>query len=79
MMTSKLMGQRFMEAGGLFLIGDGIMGLVRPRRQSLLGRFGPDLSRALTEELIEYPKIACSVYLAEVALGAVLFLGRTWR
>ena len=76
-MTSKLIGRRFIEAGGLFLIGDGIMGLLRPRRHSLLWHFGPELGRAVTEELIEHPKMARSVYLAELALGVILSLSQT--
>ncbi len=67
-MTNKLLGRRLLEAGGLFLIGDGVMGLLRPRRHSWLWHFGPELGRAMTEELAEHPKLARSVYLAEVAV-----------
>jgi hypothetical protein len=76
-MTSKLISRRLLEAGGLFLIGDGIMGLLRPRRQSLLGQCGPELSRAMTEELAEHPKMARSIYLAQVAIGVALALCQT--
>jgi hypothetical protein len=72
-MTSKSTTRLLLEAGGLFLIGDGITGLVRPRRQSLLWHFGPELARAVTEELGDHPKLARSVYLTEVALGIALF------
>ena len=77
MMTSKLISRRLLEAGGLFLIGDGIMGLLRPRRHSMLWQFGPELGRAVIEEFIEHPKIARSVYLAELALGIALSFGQT--
>jgi hypothetical protein len=77
MMTSKLTSRCLIEAGGLFLIGDGIMGLLRPRRRSLLWQCGPELGRAMTEELAEYPKIARSIYFAEVALGVALSLCQT--
>ena len=75
-MTSKLIGRRFLEAGGLFLAGDSMMGLLRSRRHSLLWHFGPELGRAATEELIEHPKIARSVYVAELALGLALWFGQ---
>ncbi len=75
-MTSKLIGRRFLDSGGLFLIGDSMMGLLRPRRHSLFGHFGSELGRAATEELIEHPKIARSVYVAELALGIALSFGQ---
>jgi hypothetical protein len=76
-MTSKLISRRLLETVGLFLIGDGLMGILRPRRHSLLWHFGPELGRAVTEELVEHPKMARSVYLAEVALGIVLSCAQT--
>jgi len=75
-MTSKSTTRLLLEAGGLFLIGNGVMGLLRPRRQSLLWYFGPELAQAVTEELADHPKLARSVCLAEVALGIALFAGQ---
>ena len=72
-MTSNSTTRLLLEAGGLFLIGDGILGLWRPRRYSMLWHFGPELAKAVTEELADYPKLARSVYAAEVALGVALF------
>jgi hypothetical protein len=76
-MTSKHLSRRLLETAGLFLIGDGLMGILRPRRHSLLWHFGPELGRAVTEELAANPKLARSVYLAEVALGIVLSVSQT--
>jgi hypothetical protein len=76
-MTSKLISRRLLETAGLFLIGDGLMGILRPRRHSLLWHFGPELGRAVSEELASNPKVARSVYLAEVALGIVLSVSQT--
>jgi hypothetical protein len=76
-MTSKLIRRRLLETAGLFLIGDGLMGILRPRRHSVLLHFGPELGRAVTEELSANPKMARSVYLAEVALGIVLSCSQT--
>ncbi len=76
-MTNNLMTRRLIQLGALFLIGDGLMGLIRPRWQSLLGRFGPQLARAATEELADYPKTARALYLAEAALGVALVSSQT--
>jgi hypothetical protein len=71
-MLNNVITRRLIEAGALFLIGDGIMGLLRPRRHSLLWHVGPELVRAMTEELAEHPKTARGVYFAEIALGVAL-------
>jgi len=71
-MTNNLTARRLLELGALILIGEGIMGLLCPRRHPLLWRFGPELARATTEELAEHPKTARLIYLAEVATGIAL-------
>jgi hypothetical protein len=71
-MTNNLIARRLIDMGALFLIGDGIMGLLKPRWHSLLWRFGPELARAATEELAEHPKTARAIYLAEAALGVAI-------
>ncbi len=76
-MTNNLMTRRLIQLGALFLIGDGLMGMINPRWQSLLGRFGPQLARAATEELADYPKTARALYLAEAALGVALISSQT--
>ena len=63
------MQKRLLEPFALILIGDGLMGLLRPRRHSLLWHFGPQLAKAVTEELAEHPNTARSIYAAELALG----------
>ncbi|MEP6937035.1 MAG: hypothetical protein ABI871_03100 [Chthoniobacterales bacterium] len=73
-MINDLTTRRLIQVGALFLIGDGIMGLIKPRWHSLLWRFGPQLARAVTEELVEHPRTARSVYLAEAAIGIGLAL-----
>ena len=76
-MTSNLATRRIVQLGALFLIGDGVMGLLKPRWHSLLWHFGPQLARAVTEELAEHPKVARSIYLAEAAIGVVLAASQT--
>jgi hypothetical protein len=68
-MTSNLIVRRLVQLGALFLIGDGVMGLLKPRWHSLLWHFGPELARAATEELAEHPNTARGIYFAEAAIG----------
>jgi hypothetical protein len=71
-MNNNLIARRLIQLGALFLIGDGVMGLLQPRWHSLLWHCGPELARAATEELAEHPKTARAVYLAEAAIGVAL-------
>ena len=71
-MKQELITKRLFELAGLVLIGDGLMGLLRPRRHSLLWHFGPELAKAVTEELAEHPKTSRAIYAAEFALGVAL-------
>lgn len=71
-MTNNLMVRRLIQLSALFLIGDGVMGLLKPRWHSLLWHFGPEIARAATEELAENPKTARAIYLAEAAIGVAL-------
>jgi hypothetical protein len=71
-MANNFLIRRLTEMGALFLIGDGIMGLIKPRWHSLLWHFGPQLMRAATEELAEHPRTARAIYLAEAAVGIAL-------
>ncbi len=71
-MKKKFITKRLLELGGLILIGDGLMSLLRPRRHSLLWHFGPQLAKAVTEELADHPKTSRAVYAAELAVGVAL-------
>lgn len=64
--------RRVVELGALLIIGDGVMGLIKPRWHSLLWHFGPELVRSTSEELAEHPQTARALYAAEVALGILL-------
>jgi hypothetical protein len=59
-----------LELAGLILIIDGLMGLFR--RHSLLWHCGPELAKAVTEELADHRKTSRAIYAAEVALGVAL-------
>jgi hypothetical protein len=67
-----MLTKRILELAGLFLIGDGLMGLLHPRRHSLLWHFGPQLAKALTEELAEHRNASRGIYAAELAAGIAL-------
>lgn len=71
-MANNSLGRQVLKLGALILIGNGVMGLIRPRWHSLVWHFGPELAKAATEELAEYPKVARSVYMAQAALGVLL-------
>lgn len=72
-MESNLIGRRLIEAGAVLLIGDGLMGLVRPQSHSLLWHVGPQLVKAATEEVAAHRTTARVVSAAKVALGVALF------
>ena len=76
-MTNNLITRRVIQLGAFFLIGDGVMGLLKPRWHSLLCHFGPQLARAATEELAEHPNTARAVYLAEAAIGIAIAASQT--
>ena len=76
-MKSRMTTRRLVQLGALFLIGDGVMGLIKPRWHSLLWSFGPELARAATEELATHPKTARALYLTEAAVGIVLAAQQT--
>ena len=71
-MPKSEVGRKAIQLGALVLIADGVMGLITPRWQSLLWRFGPELMKAANEELAAHPKTARSVYLAELVGGLAL-------
>lgn len=71
-METDLVTRRVVQAAAFLLIGEGIMGLIKPRRRSLLWRFGPQIARAATEELADHSTSARCVYAAEAALGLLI-------
>ncbi|MDQ6912260.1 MAG: hypothetical protein M3128_05230 [Verrucomicrobiota bacterium] len=71
-MKNELVKRRLIELGALLLIGEGIMGLIQPRRYSLLWHFGPRLLKAATEELAEHPIAARAIYALEAAAGIAI-------
>ena len=71
-MTDNLATRRLIQVGALFLIGDGIMGVINPRRRSLLWHLGPQLVKAVTEEIGDNPKTARAINAGKIAAGVML-------
>ena len=76
-MTNNLVARRIIQLGALFLIGDGVMGLLKPRWHSHLWHFGPQLAQAATEELADHPNSARAVYFLEAAIGIAIAAQQT--
>lgn len=60
---------RLVELGAMVVIGDGMIGLVAPRRHSLLWRFGPESYRQLMESFAERPALVRGLAASEVGAG----------
>jgi hypothetical protein len=69
-MKQDLITKQLLGLASLILIVDGLMGLFR--RHSLLWHCGPELAKAVTEELADHRKASRAVYGTELALGIVL-------
>ena len=71
-MTTNPTPRRIVEGFALFLIGDGVMGLLKPRRHSLLWDCGPDPIREFMEMLAANRNLARGIYIAEIAIGLLV-------
>ena len=61
--------KQFEEILGLAMIGEGIMGMIYPRKYSLLWKIGPEPLRELMQTIAENPEKARLVYAAEAGIG----------
>ena len=71
-LTSFFMLKRLFELAGLILIIDALMSLLRPRRHSLIWHLGPELAKALSEEIGDHPKTSRAISAAQMAVGVAL-------
>jgi hypothetical protein len=71
-MGNNTVARRLVQLGGLLLVGNGLMGLLKPRWHAVLWQYGPQLTHAMSEELAVHPKTARAVYLAQAAVGLAL-------
>jgi hypothetical protein len=68
---------RFMEILAIGMIGEGIIGAIRPRRYMRLWRFGPKAYRNFIDALADRPQATRLMYAAEAGLGVWLALRNT--
>lgn len=57
------------ETIGLALLGEGILGLLYPKKYSLLWKIGPKSLREAMEKAAENPELMRLIYAAEAGLG----------
>ncbi len=76
-MNKNLTVRRIVEITALLLLGEGVIGLIKPRGYSLLWRIGPSFLRSAVQELAAHPHFARSIYAAEAALGIALASSQT--
>jgi hypothetical protein len=62
--------RRLIQLFALVMIGDGVTGLLKPRRHSLLWDVGPNPLRRAMEALVTHPGQARLLYAAEIGIGA---------
>ncbi len=64
--------RRAVQLVALVMIGDGVVGFLKPRWHSLLWDLGPEPYRKAMRHFAENPHTARWIYLAEVGLGALI-------
>ncbi len=57
------------ETIGLALLGEGILGLIYPKKYSLLWKVGPEPLREAMEKAAENPELMRLIYAVEAGLG----------
>jgi hypothetical protein len=68
-MKAKTLAARGLEILALAMIGEGVVGLLRPRRYSLFWKIGPHWLRETAETLAEHREATRLICLGEIALG----------
>ena len=68
------MGKQLKELLAIVVIGDGVLGLVAPRRHSLLWRFGPEGYKRIMTDLAKRPVLVRLLSAASVGAGLWLAL-----
>lgn len=70
------MGRRLGEFLAILMVGDGVIGLVAPRRHSLLWKFGPESYKRLMEDFAKRPSLVRLLSVASVGAGLWLALSQ---
>jgi ribulose bisphosphate carboxylase small subunit len=74
-----MMGRRFKEIAAIMMIGEGIVGAIRPRRYMRLWKFGPKKYRAFIDATVKRPNLVRAAAAAEAGLGVWLALRQITR
>jgi hypothetical protein len=72
-----MLGKRLKELLAIGLIGEGIVGFVRPRQYMRLWKFGPKPYQNFLDELIEHENLTRILCGVEAGLGVWLALRQT--
>lgn len=67
------------EIIGLAMLGEGIIGLIAPKKYSLLWEIGPEPIRDMMEKAAENPETMRLLYAAEAGLGFWLAMRQVKR
>jgi hypothetical protein len=73
-MKTTTITNRCIEVLALAMIGEGVVGLLRPRRYSLFWKVGPHWLRRTTETLAAHREATRLLCVGEIALGLWLAL-----
>lgn len=73
-MKTNRIGKHALEVLGLLMIGEGVVGMIHPRRYSLFWKRGPQWLRDTTEFLAEHAETTRVLCAAEIAAGLWLAL-----
>ncbi|MEX0804476.1 MAG: hypothetical protein WD688_14360 [Candidatus Binatia bacterium] len=69
MVTDNLIRQRLAESLAILLIGDGIVGLLQPRRHVVLWESGPSMWRKAMRPFVRRPGLTQLLGLAAIGFG----------
>ena len=70
------MGRQLKEFMAILMIGDGVIGLVAPRRHSLLWKLGPESYKRLMANISQRPVLVRFVSVVSVGAGLWLALSQ---
>lgn len=73
-MKTNAITNRSLEVLALAMIGEGLVGLIRPRRYSIFWKVGPQPLRDFMELLAEHPDLTRLLSVAELGTGLWLAL-----
>ena len=68
-MTTEITTNRIAESAGMLMIGDGVLGLLRPSRHCLIWRGGPNWWRESVDWFARHPDVTRAAAAAEIGAG----------